>query len=148
MKEEQDFISQQAAHFVVRWIIGLIFVMAGYYKVFVMTPAGHTAQFFTTPFADYWIPTFLLQFLGYTIPFFELLAGLLLCVGFRTREALIGLGLLLIVTTYGHTLQEGLFDISKWTFTRLILILFLLVGPVNGDMFTVDYWLKGRAKPA
>ncbi|MGO6986370.1 DoxX family protein [Rhizobium leguminosarum] len=148
MKQEPDFISQQAAHFIVRWIIGLIFLMAGYWKVFVLTPAVHTTQFFTTGFADYWIPTFLLVLLGYTIPFFELLAGLLICVGFRTREALIGLGLLLIVTTYGHTLQEGLFDISKWTFTRLILIIFLLVGPAKGDIFTVDHWLKSRAKPA
>jgi thiosulfate dehydrogenase [quinone] large subunit len=84
----------------------------------------------------------LLQLFGYGIPFLELVAGLLICIGFRTREALIAVGLLLIVTTYGHALQQPLFDIDGHTFTRLALIVFLLLAP--NDRYSIDHWLLAR----
>ena len=131
-------------NFIVRWILGLLFLMAGYWKVFVLTPAGHAQQFFVEGFADSWIPTWLLYLFGYGIPFLELVAELLICIGFRTREALIAVGLLLIVTTYGHALQQPLFDIDGHTFTRLALIVFLLLAPVRNDRHSIDQWLLAR----
>ncbi len=131
-------------NFIVRWILGLLFLMAGYWKVFVLTPAAHAQQFFVEGFSDSWIPTWLLQFFGYSIPFLELIAGLLICIGFRTREALIAVGLLLIVTTYGHVLQQALFDIDGHTFTRLALIVFLLLAPAGNDKYSIDQWLLAR----
>jgi thiosulfate dehydrogenase [quinone] large subunit len=131
-------------NFIVRWILGLLFLMAGYWKVFVLTPASHAQQFFVEGFADTWIPTLLLQLFGYSIPFLELVAGLLICIGFRTREALIAVGLLLIVTTYGHALQQPLFDIDGHTFTRLVLIVFLLLAPFGSDRYSTDHWLQTR----
>ncbi len=118
--------------------------MAGYWKVFVLTPASHAQQFFLEGFSDTWIPIWLLQILGYSIPFVELVAGLLICIGFRTREALIAVGILLIVTTYGHALQQPLFDIDGHTFTRLALIVFLLLSPVGNDRYSIDQWLLAR----
>lgn len=118
--------------------------MAGYWKVFVLTPANHAQQFFVDGFSDTWIPTWLLQALGYSIPFLELVAGLFICIGFRTREALIAVGFLLIVTTYGHALQQPLFDISGHTFTRLALIVFLLLSPAGTDRYSIDLWLQSR----
>lgn len=132
------------ATFIVRWILGILFLVAGWWKVFTLTPAEHTRMFFIEGFAGSWIPEWLLTLLGTGIPFFELLAGFLLCIGFRIREALAGLGLLLIVTTYGHALQEPLFDIDGHTFTRLAMIIFLLMAPMGKDKLTVDYWLKQR----
>ena len=58
-------------NFIVRWILGLLFLMAGYWKVFVLTPASHAQQFFVEGFSDTWIPTWLLQVFGYSIPFLE-----------------------------------------------------------------------------
>ena len=86
----------------------------------------------------------MLNALGYGIPVLELAAGLLLCIGLRTREALIAVGLLLIVTTYGHALQQPLFDIAGHTFTRLALIIFLLLAPGGSDQYSVDGWLRQR----
>ncbi|MCZ6500551.1 MAG: DoxX family protein [Gammaproteobacteria bacterium] len=131
-------------NFIVRWILGLLFLMAGYWKVFVLTPAGHAQQFFVEGFSDSWIPTWLLHLFGYSIPFLELVAGLLICIGFRTREALIAVGLLLIITTYGHSLQQPLFDIDGHTFTRLTLIVFLLLAPVGNDRYSIDHLLLAR----
>ena len=130
------------AVFIVRWILGLLFLMAGYWKVFVLTPAQHAQRYFVEGFADHWIPEWLLLAFGYSIPFLELAAGVFLCIGFRTREALIAVGLLLIVTTYGHALQQPLFDIDGHTFTRLALIIFLLLGPQGSDKYSVDTWLS------
>ena len=132
------------ATFIVRWILGILFFMAGYWKVFVLTPATHAQKYFIEGFADSWIPTWFLYISGYSIPFVELLAGALICIGLRTKEALIAVGLLLIMTTYGHTLQEPLFDIDGHTFTRLALIIFLLLSPTKRDVFSLDYWLTQR----
>ena len=118
--------------------------MAGYWKVFVLTPVEHANQFFVDAFAETWIPEWLLYALGFSIPLLELAAGILLCVGWRLREALIFIGLLLIVTTYGHALIEPLFDIDGHTFTRLALVVFLLLAPPGSDKYTLDGWLTGR----
>lgn len=126
------------AVFITRWILGVVFLMAGYWKVFVLTPAQHARQYFVEGFADYWIPEWLLLVLGFGIPFLELAAGVLLCAGFRTRDALVALGILLIVTTYGHALQQPLFDIDGHTFTRLALIVFLLLAPEGSDKYSID----------
>jgi thiosulfate dehydrogenase [quinone] large subunit len=131
-------------NFILRWILGLLFLMAGYWKVFVLTPAVHAQQYFVEGYSDSWIPTWLLHLFGYGIPFLELVAGLLICIGFRTREALIAVGLLLIVTTYGHALQQPLFDIDGHTFTRLALIVLLLLAPVGNDRYSIDQWLLAR----
>ncbi|MEE8118437.1 MAG: hypothetical protein V3T39_02645, partial [Gammaproteobacteria bacterium] len=62
----------------------------------------------------------------------------------RVRDVLVVLGVLLIITTYGHALQEPLFDIDGHTFTRLALILFLLSIPIGTDRFTLDAWLRSK----
>jgi len=131
-------------HFVSRWILGILFLMASYWKVFELTLAEHANRFFVEAYADTWIPEWLLYALGVSIPVLELAAGILLCLGWRIREALIALGLLLIVTTYGHALADPLFDIDGHTFTRLALIILLLLAPAGSARFSLDGWLEGR----
>lgn len=131
-------------HLIVRWVLGTLFLMAGYWKVFVMTPSVHASRYFVQGYEGSWIPEWLLYALGMSIPVLELTAGLLICIGWRLREALIFIGLLLIVTTYGHALIEPLFDIDGHTFTRLALVVFLLLAPPGSDKYTLDGWLTGR----
>jgi len=131
-------------HFIARWILGILFLMAGYWKVFVLTPVEHANQFFVDAFAETWIPEWLLYVLGLSIPLLELAAAILLCVGWRLREALIALGLLLIITTYGHALQDPFFDIDGHTFTRLALVILLLLAPAGSDKYSLDGWLAAR----
>ncbi|MFQ5889296.1 MAG: DoxX family protein [Gemmatimonadota bacterium] len=127
-----------------RMIVGLLFLMAGWFKVFEMTPMGHATRLFTEPYADTWIPHFVLLLLGLAIPIVELLAGFLLVVGWRTREALVALGVILVIVTYGHTLKEPIFSIAEHILPRAALIVAALVLPAEEDALSVDGWLARR----
>jgi uncharacterized membrane protein YphA (DoxX/SURF4 family) len=143
MNALKHFTPGVTAVFMCRWILGLLFTMAGWWKVFDLGAAEHARQFFVDGFAESWIPVWLLWGLGVFIPYLEVVAGLLILAGFKLRWALTAVGLLLIVTTYGHALQQPLFDIDGHTFTRLALIVFLLTIGTGQDRATIDFWLTG-----
>lgn len=134
------------AVFLARTMVGLVFLMAGWWKVFTLTPAVHAQQFFIEGFKDSWIPEWLLWTLGVAIPPFELAIGLLLVVGLWTRLTAASAGLLLLLTTYGHALQQPLFDIDGHTFTRLALILFVLMVPSETDKLSVGELRKSKSQ--
>lgn len=133
------------AVFLARTMLGLVFLMAGWWKVFTLTPAVHAQQFFIDGFKGTWIPEWLLLALGTAIPPFELVGGLLLLVGLWTRLTASLTGLLLLLTTYGHALQQPLFDIDGHTFTRLALILFVLMIPSQSDKLSIDSFRRSKS---
>ena len=134
------------AVFFARVVLGLTFLMAGYWKVFDLTPAQHAQGFFVEGYAESWIPVWLLWTLGVSIPVVELVAGALVCVGFRRLESLVALGVVLVIVTYGHLLSEPLFSISGHILPRLVLLVFVLVVPRERDVITVDRLLaRGRS---
>jgi uncharacterized membrane protein YphA (DoxX/SURF4 family) len=139
-----NFDGLKWAAFFARWVLGLVFLMAGWWKVFELGAGQHARGFFVDGFADTWIPAWLLWGLGVAIPLVELAAGLFLCVGFRRREALIALGGVLVVVTYGHLLQEPLYAITSHIFPRLVLLLVVLVIPADRDRLSLDQWLVSR----
>src|SRR5262245_30541466 len=87
-----------------RAILGLIFFMAGFWKVFELGPLQHAHRYFIDPYAQSFLPYWSLWSTGVTVPVVELVAGALLLVGWRVREALWGLGGVLVVVTFGHLL--------------------------------------------
>lgn len=143
-KNEAEQVHYQSAYFIVRWILGILFLVAGHWKVFVLGAGVHAERFFVLAYTDSWIPQWLLSLFGTVIPYWELAAGVLLIVGFRMREVLTSLGVLLLITTYGHALKEPLFDITGHTFSRLTLILFLLLMFRFKDRLSVDGWLERK----
>jgi uncharacterized membrane protein YphA (DoxX/SURF4 family) len=95
MMDEQSWKrpdGQSWAVFFVRWVLGLIFFMAGWWKTFDLGPLGHARRLFIEPYADSWIPVWLLWTLGAVIPVVELIAGAMLCLGLRVRAAGIAVG--------------------------------------------------------
>jgi thiosulfate dehydrogenase (quinone) large subunit len=126
-----------------RLVLGLIFFMAGLWKVFSLTPAGHVRKWFL-PYADTFLPTWSLWAVGFTIPFAELLGGALLLVGWRVRWALVGLGAVLVVVTFGHLLKEPLYPFHEHVFVRLALLVLLLLTPEPDDAFSLDRLLASR----
>jgi putative oxidoreductase len=126
-----------------RLVLGLIFLMAGVYKVFTLTPAGHVARWFL-PYRDTFLPTWSLWAAGLAIPFVELGGGALLLAGWRIRSALLALGAVLVLVTFGHLLKEPLYPFHEHVIPRLALLLFLLVMPAGDDRFSLDHLLRKR----
>lgn len=120
-----------------RLVLGLIFFMAGVFKVFSLTPAGHVRKWFL-PYQETFLPTWSLWVVGLAIPFVELLAGFLLLLGWRVYHALLVLGIVLVIVTFGHLLNEPLYPFHEHVIPRLGLLLFLLLVPRHQDRFSLD----------
>ena len=124
-----------------RLVLGLIFFMAGFWKTFQLGPLEHARKYFL-PFADTFLPVWSLWFVGVTVPIIELTGGALLLIGLRVREALIALGFVLAIVTFGHLLHDPLFNFSGHVIPRLALLLFLLWCPKDLDRLSLDYRLN------
>ena len=129
------------ALFFARLVLGLIFFMAGVSKVFELGPVGHVRQYFL-PFSDTFLPTWSLWAVGFTIPFVELIAGALVIAGWRLRQALIALGAVLVIVTFGHLLHSPLYAFHEHVIPRLALLLFVLAMPRDDDRFSLDRFLS------
>jgi len=111
-----------------RGLLGVLFLMTGWFKVFEMGALEHARLLFVQGYAESWIPAWLLWGLGTLIPFVELL------------------GCLLLVVAYGHLLKEPFFDITTHVFPRAILLLIVLAIPRAADVWSVDGWLTRRRR--
>ena len=132
------------AIFFCRTILGLIFFMAGVYKCFVMTPFGHARHFFVDPYANTFLPAWSLWATGTAVPVVELVAGGLVLVGFKTRPALLSLGAVLVLVTFGHLLKEPLYEFHTHVIPRLALLTVVLLLPRDEDVVSLDGVLKAR----
>lgn len=138
-----DPASRAWAAFFARAVVGLIFFMAGVWKVFTLTPAGHVRKWFL-PYQDTFLPTWSLWAVGFAIPFVELIAGAMVIIGFRTRIALVALGFVLVIVTFGHLLHEPLYPFHEHVIPRLALVLLVLLIPADADRYSVDAALRRR----
>ncbi|MDQ2869391.1 MAG: DoxX family membrane protein [Acidobacteriota bacterium] len=144
----RDVVRRAWALFFAREVLGLIFFMAGVWKVFQLTPAGHAHRYFVDPYAGTFLPSWALWAAGVTVPVVELLGGALLVLGWRTRDACVALGLVLVLVTFGHLVKEPLYPFHEHVFPRLALLLFLLVTPSRWDLVSLDAWIASRASGA
>ena len=113
-----------------RLVLGLIFFMAGVMKVFQLGPLEHARKYFL-PFSDTFLPIWSLWAVA-TICYRTHQRGAVL-LGLRTRDALIALGMVLVIVTFGHLLHDALFDFSGHVIPRLALLLFVLCLPREHD---------------
>ena len=121
-----------------RLVLGLIFFMAGVMKVFQLGPLNHARKYFL-PFADTFLPVWSLWAMGVVIPFVELIAGAMIILGLRVREALVALGVVLAVVTFGHLLKEPLYEFHTHVIPRLALVLFIFLLPRGDDRFSLEF---------
>lgn len=126
-----------------REILGLIFLMAGFFKVFEMGAVEHARGLFVEPYAESILPAWSLWVAGTVIPFVELAAGGLLIVGWRSRDALVALGAVLVVVTFGHLLADPLFAFDGHVIPRWMLLVACFLLRDNAR-FSVDGWLQRR----
>lgn len=141
-----DATSRTWAIFFARIILGLIFFMAGVWKVVHLGPQEHARRLFVEPYAQTFLPTWSLWAMGIAIPVVELIAGGLLLVGWHTRGALLALGGVLVIVTFGHLLLEPLYEFHSHVIPRAALLLFVLVMPHDDDHASIDHWLAVRRR--
>jgi uncharacterized membrane protein YphA (DoxX/SURF4 family) len=76
----------------------------------------------------------------------ELMAGALVVVGFKTRPALLSLGAVLVLVTFGHLLKEPLYEFHTHVIPRLGLLAAVLLLPREEDAISVDGFLRSRER--
>jgi uncharacterized membrane protein YphA (DoxX/SURF4 family) len=130
-----------------RLVLGLIFFMAGVWKVFQLGPIEHARKYFL-PYTDTFLPVWSLWAVGVIVPFIELIAGAMVLLGLRTRAALVSLGFVLALVTFGHLLKEPLYEFHTHVIPRLALLLFILLMPREDDRFSMDYLLVRQKEAA
>ena len=138
-----DRAAKAWAIFFARAVVGLIFFMAGVWKVFELGPAAHVRRYFL-PFQDTFLPTWSLWAVGFAIPFVELIAGALVILGLLTRPALISLGFVLVIVTFGHLLHAPLYAFHEHVIPRLALVLLVLLLPREWDRYSIDSLMASR----
>ena len=132
--------NQSFAVLTIRLILGFIFLMQGFGKVFKFGVDNVYKNFFVSSHGEL-LPDFLLQLTAYFTSYAELIGGLMLVAGFKRDWALYMLAAVLIIVTFGHGLKEPIWDLSH-VMPRTILLSALLILPKEWDRFSLDFLLK------
>ncbi|GGW73172.1 putative membrane protein YphA (DoxX/SURF4 family) [Winogradskyella epiphytica] len=128
-----------------RMILGFIFLMQGFGKVFTWGMDNViNADFFNGTFKDL-LPDYIISATAYYTSYIELIGGLLLVLGFKTNYALYALASVSIIVTFGHGLAEPIWNLSH-VMPRTILLVALLLLPQEWDKFSLDHLIKKSSK--
>lgn len=124
-----------------RLILGFIFLMQGFGKVFTWG-VDHVYQmnFFYETYQDL-LPDFIIYATAYFTSYVELIGGFLIVIGLKTDYALYALASVLVIVTFGHGLAEPIWDLSH-VIPRTILVVTLLILPKEWDAFSLDYLIS------
>lgn len=136
-------VNESIAILGIRLILGLIFLMQGYGKVFTIGVSNLIEMdFFHNTYKDL-LPYWVIKSTAYFTSYIELICGAMLLIGFRTYFALYALLSVLVVVTFGHGLAEPIWDLSHVIY-RLLLLITLLLMPSEWDKFSIDYFINYR----
>ncbi len=134
------------ASFFSRLSLGIFVGMIGVHKVFVIGASGHAQNFFINGFKEHWIPEWLLLILGYSIPYIELICGVLIFVGLWVRLNTIIIGFLLLIVAYGHMLQDAFYDPTSHWLPRFILMTAVLLLYNSQDKWSMEHLFRKHKK--
>lgn len=134
--DSKTTLNRYAAVLILRVLLGLIFLMQGYGKVFKFG----VGNIYNDIFAEYqitFLPKWLLWFTAYYTSYIELIFGLLLVFGAFSRISLYLLGSVLIVISFGHGLIEPIWDLHH-LFFRASMLISLLLLPSDWNKYSFD----------
>ncbi len=137
-KEEAGF--RIPGMFFIRALLGIIFLMQGYGKIFTMGIHQVYENFFKV-FESTILPKWLIVFAAYYTSYVELIGGILLLAGLFRIYAMYLLALDLLIVSFGHGLIEPIWDLSH-VIPRGILLSALFLLPSAWDRWNMDEWLK------
>ncbi|MFD2935503.1 DoxX family protein [Spirosoma flavum] len=130
-----------------RLLLGFIFLMQGYGKVFTWgVEKLYNMDFFHEAYKNI-LPDFIILSTAYYTSYVELIGGFLLVVGFKKNFSLYVLASDLVIVTFGHGLVEPIWNLSHVIY-RAILLIFLLIVPEKWDKISLDYYIQNfRSSP-
>jgi len=131
-----------AGMFFIRVLLGIIFFMQGYGKLFTMGIHNVYESFFKV-FEGTFLPKWLIVSTTYYTSFVELIGGFLLIAGLFRKCAMYLLALDLLIVSFGHGLMEPIWDLSH-VIPRTILLSALFFLPSTWDRWNVDEGIKTR----
>jgi len=135
----KDKTSRAAAMLFTRALLGIIFLMQGYGKVFTYTVPKVYNMFFKD-FEKTFLPKWLIWGTAYYTSYVELICGFLLIIGLSRKYALYLLAADLLIVSFGHGLLEPIWDLQH-VIPRAILLITILVVPGQWDRWNVDsFW--------
>jgi uncharacterized membrane protein YphA (DoxX/SURF4 family) len=129
-----------AGIFFIRVLLGIIFLMQGYGKVFTMGLSVVYDRFFRV-FENSILPKWLIITTTYYTSYVELIGGFLLIIGLFRRCAMYVLAVDLLIVSFGHGLMEPIWDLSH-VIPRTILLAGLFFLPYSWDKWNADALLK------
>ena len=135
-----DTTSRAAAILFARMLLGIIFLMQGYGKIFTYTVPKVYGMFFKD-FEKTFIPKWLIWGTAYYTSYIELICGFLLIIGLFRKYALYLLGIDLLVVSFGHGLLEPIWDFQH-VMPRAILLITILLVPARWDRWNTDVFIK------
>jgi uncharacterized membrane protein YphA (DoxX/SURF4 family) len=138
-----DNTSRAFAMLFTRALLGLIFLMQGYGKIFTYTVPKVYDMFFKD-FEKTFLPKWLIWGTAYYTSYVEMICGFLLIIGLFRKWALFLLGIDLLIVSFGHGLLEPIWDLQH-VIPRAILLITILLVPVEWDRWCVDNMLKNKA---
>ena len=147
MNIEKKYLSRAIGLLTIRLVLGLVFFMQGFGKIFKIGVDNLYQNYFLQPYQDTFLPVFLLKFTAYYTSYVEMLAGALLIVGIFRSYSLFALASVLVIVSFGHGLLEPIWDMHHVMF-RLILVVSLLILPQEWDEFSLDRKLFSNSDPA
>jgi len=134
-------LNRSIAVLTIRLILGFIFLMQGFGKVFKWGVENlYKMDFFPGTYKDV-LPDFLIYATAYYTSYVELIGGFLLVLGLKRDFALYALASVLVIVTFGHGLAEPIWDLSHVMY-RTILLATLLLLPKEWDYYSLDRFIR------
>jgi uncharacterized membrane protein YphA (DoxX/SURF4 family) len=131
-----DRPSRAAAALFARALLGIIFLMQGYGKIFTYTVPKLYDMFFKD-FEKTFLPKWLIWATAYYTSYIEMICGFLLIIGLFRKCALYLLAIDLLIVSFGHGLLEPIWDLQH-VIPRAILLLAILLIPTQWDRWNAD----------
>ena len=133
---------RSAGMFFIRVLLGIIFFMQGYGKVFTMGIHEVYERFFKE-FEPTLLPKWLIVITAYYTSYVELIAGFLLIAGLFRKSAMYLLAVDLLVVSFGHGFMEPIWDLSH-VIPRAILLASLFFLPREWDQWNADAFVRKK----
>ena len=130
-------LNRAMAALTLRLILGFIFLMQGFGKVFTWGVENlYKMDFFYGTYKEL-LPDFIIYATAYYTSYIELVAGFLLVLGLKRDYALYALASVLVIVAFGHGLADPIWDLSHVMYRTILLVALLLI-PKEWDKFSMD----------